>query len=286
MTQYAIAAAIMAGLGCFFGIVLALANRYLHVVEDPRIDQVEGMLPGSNCGACGEPGCRGLAEKVVGGTAPPSRCTVSSPGGILAIADYLGIDAGATRKRVARLHCAGGLGRALQIAAYEGFSSCRAAHLVAGGGLECSWGCLGEGDCEKACDFDAIRMNSLRLPTVDVDKCTACGDCVEACPRFLFEILPADHHLLVQCAAPLAADEARKVCKVVCDACGRCAQDAPPGLVTMRNHLPVVDYSKGGPATSKITERCPTGAIQWVVGEQFTGEGAVEAEPGRHELHG
>ncbi len=270
MANLLTAAAIMAGLGLFFGTVLALAYRFLRVEEDPRLDAVEEMLPGSNCGACGEPGCRGLAEKLVAGAVAPSKCTVSSSEGIARIAELLGVDAGEEEKRVARLHCAGGLGRALQVAAYEGYESCRAAHLVGGGGLECSWGCLGLADCRDACDFDAIHMNPLKLPAVDVDKCTACGDCVEACPRDLFDIRPLSHNLLVQCKAPLAADEARRICKVVCDACGRCAQDAAPGLIRMENNLPVVDYSAGGPAGPEATWRCPTGAIQWVVGPQFT----------------
>lgn len=270
MGNLAAAAAIMLGLGLFFGFVLALAYRFLRVEEDPRIDQVEELLPGSNCGACGEPGCRALAEKLVAGATAPSKCTVSSPAGIESIAELLGVDAGEQVKVVARLYCAGGLGRALQVATYEGHATCRAAHLVGGGGLECSWGCLGLADCMLACDFDAIRMNAVKLPAVDVDKCTACGDCVDACPRDLFELLPITHHLIVQCRAPLSADEARRICKVVCDACGRCAQDAAPGLITMVDNLPVVDYAGGGPATPEATLRCPTGAIQWVVGEQFT----------------
>ncbi len=281
MSNFLVAAAVMSGLGLFFGVVLASAYRFLRVEEDPRLDQVEEMLPGSNCGACGEPGCRGLAEKLVAGGVAPSKCSVSSPEGVEAIAELLGVDAGEEEKRVARLHCAGGLGRALQVASYEGYESCRAAHLVGGGGLECSWGCLGLADCQVACDFDAIHMNALQLPVVDVDKCTACGDCVDACPRDLFEILPLGHHLIVQCKAPLAADEARRICKVVCDACGRCAQDAAEGLVQMVDNLPVVDYSAGGPAMPEATHRCPTGAIQWVVGGQLS-EGETQPHRSRH----
>ncbi len=277
MTNLLTAAAIMAGLGLFFGTVLALAYRFLRVEEDPRLDLVEEMLPGSNCGACGEPGCRGLAEKLVAGEVQPAKCTVSSPEGLVSIAEFLGVDAGEEEKRVARLHCAGGLGRALQVAAYEGYESCRAAHQVGGGGRECSWGGLGRADCREACDFDAIAMNALALPVVDVEKCTACGDCVDACPRDLFRIEPLGHNLIVQCSAPLAADEARRICKVVCDACGRCAQDAAGGLIHMENNLPVVDYSAGGPAAPEATWRCPTGAIQWVVGGQFADDPAHQA---------
>ncbi len=279
------AALIMGGLGAFFGLVLAVAHRLLRVEEDPRIDAVEEMLPGSNCGACGEPGCRAFAEKVVGGERAPSGCTVSSPGELEAIASFLGVDAGEQEKIVARLHCAGGLGRARELADYEGFESCRAAHLVAAGGRRCVWGCLGLADCERACDFDAIDMNADRLPVVDVDRCTACGDCVEVCPRDLFELMPVGHHLIVQCSAPVAAEEARAMCTVACDACGRCAQDAAEGLIEMRDNLPVVDYARGGPARPEATARCPTGAIRWVEGRQFEAPALVQLTwSGRDEL--
>jgi electron transport complex protein RnfB len=266
----AIGGAILGGLGLLFGVVLAVANRFLKVEEDPRIEEVEGLLPGSNCGACGEPGCRAFAERLVAGARSPGGCTVSSPDGIVRIAAFLGVDAGREAKRVARLHCAGGLGRARQLADYEGFEGCRAAVVAGGGGKSCSWGCLGLADCERACTFDAIAMNPDRLPVVSVDKCTACGDCVAACPRDLFEILPLDQPLLVQCKTPLQAEAARALCKVACDACGRCAQDAAPGVIKMVNNLPIVDQpaalTLGDP---RATVRCPTGAIRWVTGDQF-----------------
>jgi Na+-translocating ferredoxin:NAD+ oxidoreductase RNF subunit RnfB len=274
MSTILIAGGVLAGLGLLFGLLLAVADRFFKVVEDPRIDAVEKLLPGSNCGACGQPGCRGLAERIVAGAEKPSRCSVSSPAGLEAIADFLGVEVGAADRRVARLHCGGGLGRARQLASYEGFASCRAAQLTGGGGLECSWGCLGLADCVRACTFDAMRMNAWRLPVVDPDKCTACGDCVEACPRDLIDLMPLSHHLIVQCRAPLAADEARRLCSAACDACGRCAADAAPGLIRMAQNLPIVDYAAGGPAAPAATFRCPTGAIRWVVGEQFAGDEA------------
>jgi RnfABCDGE-type electron transport complex B subunit len=269
MNSLLVAAAVMGGLGVFFGAVLAVSYRLLRVEEDPRLEQVTGMLPGSNCGACGEPGCRGLAEKIVLEGRAPSACSVASPSAVEAIAEALGVDPGVAEKRVARLNCAGGRSNAKQIAAYQGHESCRAAAIVGGGGKGCSWGCLGLADCERACTFHAIRMNEDGLPLVAVDLCTACGDCVDACPRDLFKIQPLAHQLLVQCSAPLSGDDARAVCSVACDACGRCAQDAAPGLVTMIGNLPVVDYAGGGPAESKAILRCPTGAIQWVLQMQF-----------------
>lgn len=269
MSNIAIAALVMGSLALFFGVVLAIANRVFRVEEDPRLEKVNDMLPGTNCGACGEPGCAGFAETLILGSNAPSGCTVASTEVKDGIADVLGVDAGAEEKRVARLHCAGGKSRAKQIASYAGYENCRAAHLVGGGGKGCSWGCIGLGDCDVSCTFDAIHMNSDGLPVVDVEKCTACGDCVDACPKALFEVLPLAHKLLVQCNAPLAGDEARALCEVTCDACGRCAQDAAPGLVTMLKNLPVVDYGGGGPAKAEAIKRCPTGAIVWVEADQF-----------------
>lgn len=265
-----VAPVLLGSLGLALGSVLAVAHRWLAVEEDPRVDEVENLLPGSNCGACGQPGCRAFAERLVDGDEPPSRCTVSEPDRVAEIAAFLGVDAGTTVKRVARLHCAGGRERAVHNAEWQGAPSCRAAHLAGGGGLVCSWGCLGLADCEASCTFGAISMNDVLLPVVDPDLCTACGDCVEACPRDLFDLEPLGHHLLVQCSAPLEAEAARAICRVVCDACGRCAQDAPAGLVTMIGGLPVVDYGAStGPAEPRVVERCPTGAIQWVTGRQF-----------------
>jgi Na+-translocating ferredoxin:NAD+ oxidoreductase RNF subunit RnfB len=267
MNAILIAGGIMFGLAGFFGVVLAVANRYLKVEEDPRIDAVEEMLPGSNCGACGQPGCRAFAEQVVGGDANPGGCTVSSPDAVGEIAQYLGVEASFQEKRVARLHCAGGKSAVRRLAEYQGSHSCRAAHVVNGGGRACPWGCLGLADCEEACGFDAIHMNGEGLPVVDVDKCTACGDCVEICPLNLFTLEPVSHRAIVQCSSPLGGELARSVCKVACDACGRCAMDAPRGTIEMVDGLPRVKDGLHVPESS--TYRCPTGAIRWVERNQF-----------------
>nr|VFJ69560.1 MAG: electron transport complex, RnfABCDGE type, B subunit [Candidatus Kentron sp. FM]VFJ70615.1 MAG: electron transport complex, RnfABCDGE type, B subunit [Candidatus Kentron sp. FM]VFK18308.1 MAG: electron transport complex, RnfABCDGE type, B subunit [Candidatus Kentron sp. FM] len=269
-------ALVMAGLGLFFGIVLAVAYRFLRVVGDPRLEILEDMLPGSNCGACTEPGCSAFAHRLLAGTHPPGLCTVATHETIEAIAEFLGVEAGRQEKRIARLHCAGGKRQAHQIAEYRGFDGCAAAAVVAGGGKGCLFGCLGLGDCIAACAFDAIHMNQNSLPVVDVDKCTACSDCVIVCPRDLFEIVPISHQLFVQCSSPLAGDDALALCRVACDACGRCVLDAAPGLIRMQENLPVIHYSAGGPAKPKATYRCPTGAIQWLEGKQFFNSGSSE----------
>ena len=242
--------------------LLVLANKKLFVEEDPRIDVVEEMLPHTNCGACGLPGCRPFAEALVEGHVLPGKCTVSTDEGRSAIADFLGVDVGAQEKWVARLACAGGVNVARNRARYSGLDSCRAAAQVAGGGKGCFWGCLGLADCADVCDFDAIHMDAHALPVVDEEKCTACNDCVEACPKDLFSLHPASHRLWVACRSLEAGDELLEDCEVACTACGRCAVDAP-GLVTMEDNLPVIDYD-GRHDTMEPIQRCPTGAIVWI----------------------
>jgi RnfABCDGE-type electron transport complex B subunit len=280
MNEIAIAGLIMTGVAGFFGTVLALAHRFLSVFEDPRIEAVEGLLPGTNCGACGEPGCRSFAEALVKETTVPGKCTVSSEDAIEEIAGVLGVDADFQEKRVARLHCAGGKSAVRRVADYQGTSTCRAAFIVSAGGRACSWGCLGLGDCDVVCTFDAIHMNDEGLPVVDVDLCTACGDCVEVCPVDLFTIEAISTHIIVQCSSPLTGDPARASCAVACDACGRCALDAPEGAVEMSGGLAVVRIPSK--ATPECTFRCPTKAIAVVEGNQFRDMELVQIRRSRH----
>jgi RnfABCDGE-type electron transport complex B subunit len=275
------AVAAIGGLTFLLASMLILANRRLHVEEDPRIDVVEDMLPHSNCGACGFPGCRPFAEALVGGVALPGKCTVSNDEGRQAIAVFLGVDVGEQARIVARLACAGGVNVARNRAHYEGRQTCLAATQVAGGGKACFWGCLGLGDCERICDFDAISMDRHALPVVDEDKCTACGDCVDVCPKDLFSLHPQSHQLWVACRNQERGDEILANCEVACTACERCAVDAPGGLITMQDNLPVVDYSRAHHNRTPI-ERCPTGAIVWIDATEGAIKGAAARKVLRH----
>lgn len=268
VSSFVASAAILGGVGTFFATMIALARKKLYVWEDPRIDGVADLLPGANCGACGLAGCRAFAESLVQGAIQPAGCTVASPDARTDIAEYLGVDVGAAATRVARLLCAGGCDVAPRQAEYLGMQTCRAAAAVAGGGKACAWGCLGLDDCRDACDFDAIYMNEVGLPVVIPEKCTACGDCVEACPKDLFTLMPLEQKLLVQCKNLLEGDDATNVCAVACNGCGRCAADGAPELIEIVNGLAVVDYDKNAVASADAIRRCPTGAIVWVEGAQ------------------
>jgi Na+-translocating ferredoxin:NAD+ oxidoreductase RNF subunit RnfB len=268
VTAILVSVAILGALGLTFAGLIALTHRKFKVWEDPRIDAVADMLPNNNCGACGEAGCRAFAEGVVEGRIKPAACTVMGADEVVQLAEFLGVEAGEANRRVARLLCAGGSNVAVQQADYHGLETCKAASAVAGGGKGCRWGCLGLADCEVSCDFDAIHMNRYGLPLVDPEKCTACGDCVEACPKDLFVLMPIEHKLIVQCKSHLEGDQIEELCRVACTACERCAADAAPGLIEMRDGLAVVDYAKNELADPAAIARCPTGAIVWVEGAQ------------------
>jgi RnfABCDGE-type electron transport complex B subunit len=242
--------------------LIVLAQWWLHVEDDPRVAHVDRMLPQTNCGGCGYPGCRAFAEALVAGKATPTRCGVCSAADHQRIAEYLGINALPSVKRVARLACAGGDNVSTSHAKYTGLQTCASAAIVAGGGKGCFWGCLGLGDCHRACGFNAIAMDSHRLPIVDEQRCTACGDCVAACPKELFSLGDIENRLWVACKSEAAGDEILAECQVACTACGRCAADSG-GLIHMINNLPVIDSSHK-PLTRAPTLRCPTGAIVWI----------------------
>lgn len=276
MINIVVAVGFMAGLGLILATVLVIANRRLFVYEDPKIDEVEELLPHANCGACGTAGCRVFAEKLVAGELQPGACTVNSAEMNQIIANYLGVELGSQEALVARLACAGGSNVAQRYGDYQGVESCRAAALVAGGGKGCAWGCLGLADCERVCDFDAIIMDRHDLPQVIDDLCTACGDCIDICPRDLFSLQPASHRLWVACKNLEKGDLAEAECVVACNGCGRCAADAPGDLITMVNNLAVIDYGQNAHASRVAIERCPTGAIVWLEGGVHKGQEAVK----------
>lgn len=271
-----IAVGFMGSLGLILAIVLVIANRRLFVYEDPRIDEVEELLPKANCGACGTAGCRDFAEKLVTGETQPGKCTVNTADMNQFIASFLGVELGGDEKLVARLACAGGTNVAQRYGNYKGVDSCRAASLVSGGGKGCAWGCLGLADCRDVCEFDAITMDRYELPQVDGELCTSCGDCVDICPRDLFSLQPKSHHLWVACKNLEKGERAENECVVACNGCGRCVMDAPEQLISINNHLAVIDYTKNPLASRVAIERCPTGAIVWLQDGVHKGREAVK----------
>jgi len=186
---------IMLALGGSCGLILSLASKIFYVYEDPRIAQVEGLLAGANCGGCGYPGCSSAAVAVVDGKAPPSVCVISGPETAAGVAAVMGMDPGSAEPLLSQNVCDGG-NRAADRYAYMGVDSCRALAALYGGKRVCTIGCLGKGDCVKACIFDAIHMGDNGYPVVDEAKCVGCGACERVCPKGILRVRSMSQRLL------------------------------------------------------------------------------------------
>ncbi len=250
----------MAALGLIFSLGLVFAYKRLRVFEDPKIEQINEILPQANCGACGYAGCRAFAEAVAKGNAAANGCPVGGEEVTALIADVMEIKAPEVIKTLARLHCRGSHEAAKDRGVYSGISTCLASHLI-GGNKQCSYGCLHHGDCVRACPFDALFMGKEGLPVVREDKCTACGKCVDACPRNLFELHPASQEIIVFCRSLDRGATSRKMCKNACIACGICARACPEAIVIEDNLAVITDYKKIEPEKIPEIEKCPTSSI-------------------------
>jgi len=264
----------MGGLGVLFSGGLALANKKLHVEEDPRIGQVTDQLPGANCGGCGYAGCANFAENLVAGKTSLSGCPVCDDDAREEIAKIMGLEAEEGEKLVARVMCQGGNYETAKKANYFGVQTCTAAAITGGGEKMCSYGCLGYGECVDACPFDALHMNENGLPVVDEEKCTGCGNCEEACPRGVIEMHPVSDHIFVACRNQDGPKESRKLCLKACVGCSICVRALADNEMTIENNLARIDYGKYGQGTELPTTKCPTGCLVVIEPEKAVAETA------------
>jgi Na+-translocating ferredoxin:NAD+ oxidoreductase RNF subunit RnfB len=204
---------------------------------------VHGLLPGSNCGACGGAGCFGFAEGLLSGKFSADACRVASEEMKEKIAHLLGQKLEKKVKKVAVLACAGGA-KVKDRFIYQGVKDCVAANLVLGGQKECAWGCLGFGDCARICPFGAIKMSDEGLPVVDAAKCKACNKCVLICPKKLFSLLPVSGKVYVACSSHDIGKDTKAVCPVGCIACRLCEKACPVDAIHVIDNLAVIDYHK------------------------------------------
>lgn len=233
-------------MGLAFGVFLAFAAKKFHVEHNPKIDEVLNALAGSNCGACGYAGCQGYAEAVVNNKdVPVDLCVAGQKAVAEKVAQILGRELTDKKvKMVAQLKCAGDKEKTSEKFRYEGVMTCKAANLTAGGPKSCSYGCIGFGDCVKACKFNALKMGENGLPIVDKEKCVACAACVKACPKNLFKLVPKDKKVHVLCSSKDLGKDVVKACKVGCIACKACEKACNFDAIHVKDNLAEIEYSK------------------------------------------
>ncbi len=254
-----LAVVMLVSLAVAFAILLFWVSKVFFVPVDERVEKVEEMLPGANCGGCGCAGCHDFAVKLVQGKAHPSDCPVSSEETRRKIAEFLGISLQKSERKVAFVHCGGVKGKAVVRAEYHGIKDCLAVDMLAKGDKGCLFGCLGYGDCVKVCPFDAIHIVD-GVAVVDKEKCTGCGKCVSVCPRGIIELVPYKQAVFVRCASPEMGKSVVSVCKVGCIACRRCEKECPVGAIVVKDNLAQIDYEKCINC-GKCAQVCPTKAI-------------------------
>ncbi len=255
----------LSSLGLIAAAILYVFAQKFKVYEDPRIDEVQDILPAANCGGCGYAGCRNFAEALVkadsfdGLNCPPGGSEVMEQA-----AAILGREAVAADPLIAVVRCGGTPDKRPLTSLYDGVSNCKIANSLYTGESDCGYGCLGLGDCVASCQFDAMHMdNESRMPVISDTNCVACGACVKACPRSIIEMrkkAKKDRKLFVSCVNRDKGAVAKKACSVACIGCSKCVKVCEYDAVKVENFLSYIDYTKCVFCRKCVTE-CPTNAI-------------------------
>lgn len=254
-----IPAGILFGLGALFAAMLAYLGKKFTVERDPRIEEINGLLSGANCGGCGFAGCSAFAEALVEGKADLSACSATSKENKDKIAAILGTE-NCCEDFVYIVACNGG-NNCSDKYTYQGYGDCRSMELLASGSKSCPVGCMGKGSCVDACmRHAAVIDNNTGHADIKQDKCVKCGLCAAACPKGLIVKIPSSAKVYVACMSHEKGKDVRAVCKGGCIACGICAKSCPEGAITIIDNLAVIDYTKCI-GCGICAEKCPSKCI-------------------------
>lgn len=255
----------LGGIGVVSAVLLYGASKKFEVYVDPRIPEVQHVLPAANCGGCGFPGCAAFAEACVNAPSMDGLfCPVGGADVMNKVSAILGKAVAASDPMVAVVRCNGTCSARPRLSQYDGVKNCSIASSLYGGETGCSYGCFGYGDCELSCPFDAIHINpETMLPEVIDEKCTACGNCVKACPKMIIELRkkgPKSRRIFVSCVNKDKGGPARKACDNACIGCSKCQKECAFDAITIANNLAYIDHQKCR-LCRKCAPVCPTGAI-------------------------
>ncbi len=246
--------------GVVLAVAIGLVAKYFGVEQDPRIEQLLGLLPGANCGGCGFAGCMDYAKAVVEGRAKLGGCASMSPTVLAEAAALVGAEAGEVPERkVAVVCCHGDDTVASTRAFYNGVTDCVNSTMVANGGKSCTYGCLGLGSCARVCPFGAIEITDKHIAVVHSDLCIGCGRCLQVCPRHVIKLVPAKAPVHVFCNSPESFKLKKNACKAGCIGCRKCSKACGEGQITFNGFLATINYDN--PPGEEVADACPLHTI-------------------------
>lgn len=206
-------------------------------------DFVRKLLPGVDCGMCGNANCTEFAKRVTDGDKEPDECKLIRPENAAKIREYFKPNHKQSAKLVAMVKCKGGK-RAEDKAEYAGSRNCAIEEMLHSGCKACKFACLGCGDCVKACRYGAIKINKRGTAEVIREKCTGCGACTSSCPNGLITMTKLNLSVGVICNNQSSKPGIEKQCSVGCTHCGNCIKACPVGAVQVIDNVPVIDPDK------------------------------------------
>ena len=259
MNEILLAILIVSGIGLIIGVVLAIASAVMAVPTNEKVDAVRNELPGANCGACGYSGCRAYAKAVVAGEAKVNLCPVGGKDVAVKLGELMGVEVGDVERKVAVVRCMGSKDNTERRFKYQGAQKCRSATNLVGNLSSCVYGCMGLGDCERVCPYNAIEVCN-GVARVISENCRGCGICTAACPKDLIALVPIKEQALVRCQNYHKGALARKDCNVGCIGCMKCVKVCEDGAIEVKNFHALVDPQKCT-ACGKCVAACPRGCV-------------------------
>jgi len=259
MNSFIFAVLLVSGIGLICGIGLAVANLFMNVEINEKVDEILKVLPGANCGACSFSGCKGYAEALATGKVKTTLCTVGGDKVAKEISVILGVKASTFDLKSAYVLCQGNGEHTSKKFTYQGINTCKAAAAMFSGDGYCRFGCIGLGDCVKVCNYDALSIIN-GVAVVNTNKCVACGLCTSTCPKHIISLLPKGKKSIVLCTNTDKGTLTRKVCTAGCIACKLCFKVCEANAITFNDGLAVIDRNKCN-GCGKCEEVCKANCI-------------------------
>ena len=218
---------------------LSHKHKHLNAAEE----FVDKMLPGVDCGLCGEKKCCELAKKIASGEREPESCRLLKVEDLYKLKRHYKPANKMQNKYVAIVKCKGGC-KAKERYYHDDLGSCALQEMLHSGCKECKFACVGCGDCVKSCRFGAIKINKRGTAEIIRSKCVGCGECVKVCPNRLIALQDVSLSVQVICNNQSSDPAIIDKCSVGCTHCANCIKVCPVDAIKVVNNVPVIDSEK------------------------------------------